>query len=486
MKVEVTNGFSRCYPEHLIELKALDEQTSYPVEGAQFSAAFKNHVWDGRQSLVRKSRHGPYWLCPTGVLPDIDPDLLGNIELVDARRHPGERLELEWIGPELRPYQEHAIAEVLKDRGVFTGKGMLNLPIRSGKTKTTAGLIQRLGVRTLFVVPSDMLLDQTLAELRNCIADCPVAGFGAGDHDTDWITVATVQSLLANKKAAAKLLAECDLLIIDEAHHMEGEAWRNLALKSDAFYKIGLSATIFVSREKQNNTASIWLKACTGPILDRISMNYLFKHGYLIRPDVLFYTYAHGEDRRSKDWQWVARELIANNRGRNKLIVDLAAAAAMQGLRVMVDTGRHDQERMIAEMGRAAGMNVATIDGNTPRLARQEVLRQLKMQEVQMVVGTVLGEGIDIPELEVVINAEGQKKATAAIQRLRNLTPSKDTGKDKAFFIDIADVGNKILSKHSLERLTLYRGLRGFRVRSVKRGSPNDPFHGDGLYTSEL
>lgn len=479
MRIEVSNAFSRVWVEHPVELKALDEATSYPVEGAQFSLAFRNHVWDGREHLLRKSRGGDYYMIPTGALVDVDPELLKCAELIDKRRHPTERVELEWIGQPLREYQERAISAATKDRGVFTGKGMWNLPIRSGKTKTAAGMIQRTGLRTLFVVPSDILLWQTADSLREVIADCPVGTVGDGSREVDWITVATAQTLLARPKLAHELLTQADLLFLDEAHHFEGAPWRNMALKSDAFYKIGLSATIFVSRLKQNTTASIWLKAVTGPIIDRVSMNYLFQRGYLVRPDVLFYPFRHtSTDRRGKDWQWVARELLAQNTQRNRMIIDVAAAAVTRGFRVLVDCGRHDHMAQLMNIARALGISATRLDGNSSRDARQQALRKLKTREVTLIIGNILGEGVDIPELEVVINAEGQKKATAAIQRMRNLTPSQETGKDRAYFVDIADIGNPILAKHSTERLNLYKGMRGFRVKAIERGSARDPFAG--------
>ena len=474
MRIEVTNTLSRVVGD-AAELKALDEATSYPIEGAHFHPAFRSHHWDGREHLLRKARGKDYHMCPSGALVDLDEELINSIEFIDCRRRPTDRLELEWIGPPLRDYQLRAIDNALKDRGPFTGMGMWNLPIRSGKTKTAAGLIQRLGLRTLFVVPSEMLLMQTADNLRECIEDAPIGIFGGGSHESDeWITIATAQALLAKPAVAARLLSTCDVLFVDEAHHLEGEAWRNMLLRADAYYKIGLSATVFVTREKQNNKASIWLKAVTGPIIDRVSMNYLFQRGYLIPPQVLFYRFKHGTpDRRDKDWQWVARERLAQNRQRNGMIVDLAQTAIGRGLRVLIDTGRHDQLKMVMGFARARGLEIESIDGSTPSETRRGIIKRFRAGDTMCLIGTVFGEGVDIPELEVVINAEGQKKATAAIQRMRNLTPSE--GKTSVMFIDIADLNHKILGKHAIERLKLYRGLRGVKVKAIERGSKSDP-----------
>lgn len=472
MRIEITNTLSKVWGS-FAELAELDELTSYPIDGAQFSEAFRNHVWDGREHLLRPSKKHGCHLVPTGVLADLD-EFIDKAEVVDNRRGVGETAEITWSGPVLRPYQTLAIDDFLRDRGPFTGRGMLSLPIRSGKTKVAGGLISRLGVRTLFIVPSQLLLDQTVDNFERDLEGSDIGALGGGQHDIGWITVATAQSMLSGGKLARELLAKCDLLIVDEAHHLEGEAWRGMVLRSDAPYKCGLSATIFVSRERQNNKASIWLKACTGPILHRISLNRLIRQGYLKRPVVVFYRVEHPADRRQIDWSWVAKEQIAQNLKRNGLIAKITKNAVDRGHRVLLDTGRRDQTTLLQTLVMKQGVSCEQIHGGTPKETRWRHIERLQRGELQCIVGTVLGEGLDIPELDVVINAEGQKSTKAAMQRMRNLTPSE--GKGDVFFVDFADLGSKILQKHSMERLNLYKGTRGFKVKVADFGDPRtDP-----------
>lgn len=465
-KVEVYNSLSRIWADRSA-LKELDEATSYPVEGAHFSPAFKNKVWDGREHLLRKSRRNDFWLLPTGLLSELT-DLLKDAEWIDCRRLPAGSKELEWVGDPPRDYQESAVAVVLKDRGLFTGRGILNLPIRSGKTRIAAALAQQTGLRTLFCVPSDLLLFQAADAFREVIKDAPVGLAGAGHIKPGWITVATVQTMLGRPGLASKLLQDCDLLIIDEAHHLEGPAWRKLLVRSDSMFKVGLSATVFVSRKRQNNKASIWLKACTGPILSRVSMARLIKSGHLMQPKVLFYSFYHDTPSASWNWQRVVRDLLAQNQRRNLLIARLAEEAVRTGKRVLIDTGRMDQMRRLRDAVIQRGMDVELVHGKVPPNARWEIIRRFQARQFPVLIGTVFGEGIDIPELEVVINAEGQKSAKAAIQRMRNMTPCE--GKGEALFIDIADVGQPYLQKHALQRLRLYRGMRGFIVKACEFG----------------
>lgn len=478
-RIEVHNDLSRIIDAPPRVLREIDRLTSYPIEGAQWTPAFKARLWDGKEHLLRKSRQG-YHLLPTGLLGEVAAELdLDAAEWADERRKPGSRAPLEWEGPELRDYQTEAVEAALAPRGPhgwFGSRGLLNLPIRSGKTVIAAALIQRTGLRTLFAVPSDLLLYQSRDVFQRHLpgADVGLAGDGIWEDDRR-IVVATVQSLLARKKRAAQLLAKSDLLIIDEAHHLEGPAWRALLLRSDAPLKIGLSATVFVSRVRACQRSSIWLKACTGPILHRVSMRRLIESGHVVRPRIVFY---ECEQPIGSMWSWqkIARDLVARSTVRNDLIATIASRACARGMRTMIDTGRKDQMKELHLRCLKSELRSAMIHGATSSSKRRALIDALRAGELDVLVGTVLGEGIDIPELDCVINAEGQKSGKAAIQRMRNLTPSS-TKNGEVLFVDVADVGNKVLAKHSLERLKLYMGIRGFRVQVGDLSDPGDPLH---------
>ena len=82
---------------------------------------------------------------------------------------------------------------------------------------------------------------------------------------------------------------------------------------------------------------------------------------------------------------------------------------------------------------------------------------------VDVLVGTVFGEGVDLPEAAAVVNAEGGRSMINTIQRLRNLT--MHTGKSEAVVVDFIDETNGYLAEHSLARLEVYRSESAFRVK---------------------
>jgi superfamily II DNA or RNA helicase len=463
--IEVQNDYCTVGAEApTAAIQELDRLMAYAVEGKQFVESYRKGWWDGKEHLVRLSRRTGSYVFPTGVLGDVlGSELADRFEFRDLRRRPTERRELAWIGKEPRDYQIAAADAALKDRGLASGRGILHLPIRAGKTLTASLMIHRLGVRTLFIVPSDILLHQTVQSIGDCVAGAAVGRCGAGIWDPQWITVATIQTLIAQPKRAAGLLASVDLLIVDEAHHMEAPEWRKPVLSSNAFYKIGLSATVFVNREIENERSAIWLKAATGPILYKVSMKRLMDEGYLVPPTIVLYPITRPEFSPRASYHRAYQCLIAENEFRNAAIADLAEAAAGRGLRVLIDSGRLSQIRRLKEMLTARHLGVEVITGKTPSHARTELLARFRRKEFPIVLGTVLGEGVDIPELEVVINAEAMKSKKSVIQRMRNLTEC--AGKRRALMVDFVDETHPKLKQHSEERRALYQGIRGFTVK---------------------
>ena len=227
MKIKVTNRNIHFEPGDEVEEGELDEladETAYTVEGAQFSKEYRMGRWDGRVELLQYRRGR--WKAPVGLLEDVF-ERFPRCEVEDARRQPGVQASLcldPSVIPKLRPYQQEALEAVLEDRGILTGKGLLRLPTRSGKTVIAAGIIAKHGGRAVFFVNSQMLLEQTVRFFRKVIqGEAPdgsqlVAQYGGGVNEIGWITVASVQSVTAHldRPEMKGLLGAVDLAFFDE------------------------------------------------------------------------------------------------------------------------------------------------------------------------------------------------------------------------------------------------------------------------------
>lgn len=478
------------------QIKQLDKATSYPIPGHQFMDAFKvtcricgkrfanlpGHLhgrhkispavylqqhptaplksgWDGRAHALEWSRKYGAWTLPAGLL-DVVQAHLPHLTVLDQRRRPQERQRFEWTGPTPRGYQIEAVMSVLEAN---PPRGLLELPIRSGKTLIAGRIIRKLGWRTVFVVETDMLLRQSARALSEDLGGIKIGMIGGGNWNPDWITVATIQTLTKRVEAAEALLAKTDLLIVDEIHHMKATKWRGPIMRCDAWAKIGLSATIF-----RTEGLGIWLRACCGSKLYETPIQRLIDEGYLIAPVVLIYPTPHTPGAGQidqRDYRRAYKELVVTNPLRNAMIADLAEDGARHGMRVLVDTGRVEQLKILVKMLETRGVAVSEIWGQTPGPRRDRIMEKFRRADTQVVVGTVLGEGVDIPELEMVINAEGLKSKIATIQRLRNLTIYDN--KDRAVVVDFKDDQHPHLRRHSRDRLEVYRDYMRFDVRAV-------------------
>lgn len=488
MKIDVTNKGLRFHPADASEEAALSdfkEDTAYWVEGARHSRAYRTGMWDGKERLVKRDRGR--WSAPVGLLFEAF-ESFGECEVNDNRVKPGKSLAMHLdpeVIPKLRDYQDEACEAILEDRGVLTGKGLLRLPTRSGKTVIAGEAACRLGYRMLFVVNSDMLLRQTLEFFRKAIVFdeepheglSKVGQFGGGEADIGWITVASVQSITRRLKSkpVVRLLREVDVVFFDECHHLTGALWRKAMTSADAWVKVGLSATIKVDRHGSTARGAIWLVGATGPVLYSLEPSDLIEAGWLCRPIITFLTAPDlpWEINPAGSYHEKYRAGIAENEGRNALVAKIAREEVDKGNRVLVTVRLLDHVKLLQGHLERAGLRCAVVTGKTAGAKRQAYTEQVKLRELDVLLGTVFGESVDLPFLECVIVADGAASEILVMQRLRNLTPVDEN--DRALIepmlvatevpvYDFADFTCKTLQHHSLQRLRTYKTHRAFRI----------------------
>lgn len=479
-------------------IRALEAITSYTVAGHYFSPAFRQKRWDGREHLLQLSRQSGYFV-PAGLFDDVTAELRrlkARFQLTDKTLLRHKPVAVEWNDSiVLRGYQTKAVDAVLECDQF--GVGVLKMPIRSGKTKTAAWLIKRLGLPTLFLVPSQMLLRQTHEALTEALPGVSIGMIGDGEDEVGFITIATMQSLnrLRNGtvrrprappdapkaelkrldeewrekvkalKARYKQLTESfDLVIGDEVHHIRGDGdWYKIAYEMDAKYKVGLSATVFPDNESEAERGIIWTKAIFGPIRVDIPTSELVDAGYLMKQNV-YMVRVTKPNMKGFRWSNTLRErCVTQNKRRNRVIARLALKYVNDGMKVLIVANRFDHIACLESELDVQNVDYRIVTGRDNSYAREEKVQGFVAGEYSVLIGTVLGEGVDIPSVDVVINAEGGKDDKATVQRQRNLTIS--AGKRRAVLIDFLDETNEYFKKHSMARLEAYRSESAFSVK---------------------
>jgi superfamily II DNA or RNA helicase len=435
------------------------------VEGYWFSGAYKSRRWDGKQHLLRQRATGVTF--PSGLLDDVQT-VLDEHEWpakIEDNRARVESIKYEWNGDiVLRNYQEDAVGRWAK-----FGFGILKMPIRSGKTKTAARIIHDTQQPTIFIVPSKQLLYQTAESLGECFPKEEIGMVGDGNKKWGRITVVIVASLVSMRKRKdatyKKIVKRIGLVVFDECHHLTADAWCDVMMDFEARYRLGLSATPLLDKTKAAKRGVIWLKAACGPIREDVNMSQLIRQKWIVQPTFHLYPIKVDERHAKRKWsQGLIDDVIFLNESRNHWIARLAKRWAERGKRVLIVTRRVDQAKIIA--GKLTKCN--TMLGEDSILERARVFRDFVNRKVPIVIGTVFKEGVDVPEIDVVINAEGGFDEKATIQRLRNLTPCE--GKTEAIVIDFMDLTNRYFAKHSRERLKAYRSEPAFIVEVKELG----------------
>ncbi len=256
------------------------------------------------------------------------------------------------------------------------------------------------------------------------------------------------------------------MLIVDEIHHLTGETWHDTIADIRAPHRLGLSATIYFEREKEMAKGAIWLRACCGVIKHEVSTSDLIERGFLMRQHVKLYRVDTPDRREQTEWSTeLFNECIYENTRRNAMIASFAKIYVDRNRTVMVVTNRIKQIRHLESLLARMDVMHVSVTGKEVSSERERLLKRFRSGRVPVILGTVFGEGIDVPEVEVLINAEGGDDIKKTVQKMRNLTIAE--GKGKAILIDFYDVMNPYFAKHSRSRIKTYESEPAFKIRKT-------------------
>jgi len=257
-----------------------------------------------------------------------------------------------------------------------------------------------------------------------------------------------------------------DGFLVHNCHHLRGKEWHKVFNDFESYYRIGLSATAFPDNDREQAKGGIWMKACCGKVRFDVSPTRLIHEGFLMRPIIEMHR-IQAPNMEDRPWDSeLLKDGIYENCYRNERIADIAnRLVRQQSLKILIVTNRKEQARRLAKLLEARGLLQECVFGDTPTETRGRLVEKLVKGFLDVLIGTVFGEGVDIPEVECVINAEGGRDIKATFQRMRNLTVAQ--GKTTAVFVDFLDMIHPYLALHSLDRLRVYRSEPAFVIRTI-------------------
>jgi len=466
--ITIENNFSHFegyFPIHLIV-----DYTSFFKSGYEFSPRFRAGSWDGRIRLYNRFKK----TLPTGLLSvvlEVFSEAGVSVKIIDNRRIPSKPpVPLEKIKfPDVSfdypfDYQLEAARRMIEDK-----QGILAAATNSGKTTIAALVIASLGVPTLFMVPNRTLLYQTQKVFSERL-QVPLNDIGIiGDSHwkpKPWITVATVDTLHSRikKPVCLAFLKGIDLLLIDECHHQAADSWFEVTKNCPAYYRLSMSGTPL----DRTDGADLKLISVTGPVIYQIKNKELIERGISVQPVIhvfkiktphmhpkTFYAEAYGLG-------------IVENKERNELLVKKTLDFIDQGLSALVLVREIKHGEILSKLfEQFNGFSIYPhlfISGKESMDSRNKALKDFKHGEIKILIATsILNEGFDMPNIDVLTMAAGGKSQINLLQRVgRGLR--KGGNSEYLHVIDTADFQQNHLLKHSLERLSSYKREDCFQI----------------------
>ena len=457
MNIRCGNLWSTVQLDDNDSIKKLKAELSYRVPGAEFTQAYKNHVWDGTKCLLEQTGRNTFRF-PTGLAERVcrflgrDWEGTGFLPSNVRRAFPNASMAL-------RPYQTQAVLAMLR-MDTPRGGGILQAATGAGKTMMAAKLIASVKRRTLVLTHTKDLLRQTADELSRWLGE-PVGVYGGGKKQTDhFVTVATVQSLT---KGGDDLLKATDFAIFDEAHHVAAATIYDLLFRMpNVSTVVGLSASPW-----RDDGLDLLLEAALGPVRHRIRATDLIAQGWLVPPVITVHKIPVDKEFRNvrgsvAEYQGLYQTLLVNHHGRHKYIADIVRNHIRNDRTVLVLVRSIDHGHALKQYIPGA----LFMEGDTPVTERKAILDQVRNRHLRALIATSLAdEGLDLPSVDAIVLAGAGASTTRALQRIgRALRPYP--GKLRAHIDELVDM-HPSFQKQWYERKAIYATEPGFTVHEV-------------------
>lgn len=378
---------------------------------------------------------------------------------IHDERNRGKDLLVPFLG-ELRAEQKKA-AEALLEYNT----GILSATTAFGKTIIALYLISRRKANTLILVHRKQLMEQWVERITQFLGvpKKEIGQIGGGKAKrTGSLDIAVMQSVSREGKVE-EWLGEYGQIIVDECHHISASSFEQIARKSPAFYKLGLSATV-TRKDGQH------------PI---VFMN-LGKIRYSVDPgkEAATRSFTHKAIARNTSFcivepinaplsiQDIFKSLWMDSI-RNEMIIQDIIDAHVEGREILVLSERIEHLTMLQSLLNERVQNIFLLKGGMGRKQIKKSLEEINcLQEgshrIILSTGKYLGEGIDFPCLDtlfLVFPISWKGTLTQYAGRLNR----EYYGKKEVRIYDYIDLNVPVLSKMFAKRKKSYITL-GFTI----------------------
>jgi superfamily II DNA or RNA helicase/HKD family nuclease len=413
-----------------------------------------------------------------------DPAINGQ-ELEDAlrehdRRSLGESSTISFANLDVQPYphQRRMLDALTIERERHDRhRNLVVAATGTGKTVVAAldyrQLLEKAGtdLSLLFVAHREEILDQSLATYRAVLRDGDFGEKHGGGRVAEGRHVfAMVQSL--HGAQLERIAPDAfDVLVIDEFHHAAAKTYDRLLKHLQPKELVGLTAT---PERMDERDVTAWFE---NRIAVELRLWEAIDQGFLV--PFQYFGVADGTDYRDLTWRrsgYVTEELS------NLLTNDDRRVAKLLGSlqRIILDPGSmralgfcvsKEHARYMARKFTEAGLISVALTGDDDPETRSQALRDLAAGRLRCIFSVeVLGEGVDVPDVDTVLLLRPTASATVFTQQLgRGLRRAKD--KSHLTVIDL--IGQHRREFRFDERLSaIVDRRRGRIIDQVEAGFP--------------
>lgn len=445
---------------------------SYWIEGAQYTASYRDKIWDGYHKFYSKENTFGFGLTKT-LVEGLKENGISGVVKSSKRFKNKVKINEQDIDNRLRPHQRNSVINFFQN-----DYGIIVQPTRSGKTFTSAECVRlaiQNGVGTvLFFVDGTDLFKQTVEEYCNFLGlkQTDIGRIqGITWSDFKQINIATIQTVRSKlfpkkpknraerekfrrEKAVMKeFLESVNFLIIDEIQEFSSEKIREIIkLTDERDFFLGLSATPYKSEKGLEN---LFIKEYSGDIIYEVKESELIEGGFLVKSNVLWVYFNRFEGCvEHSSYGDVLSNMITNNTERNMLIKIMVEVLDELNLKTLILFSRKEHGYKISKM--TGKKFLSGDDGvDTRTKSRKEFL--LDEEGGVMLASKIFNKGISLNNCLILINVNGGLEQSDITQK-RGRVLAQVGDKDRALLIDIFD-DFEYLDEHSYSRHLQYEKL---------------------------
>ena len=375
-------------------------------------------------------------------------------------------------GITLRDAQIRSIWKALKYK-----RGILQLATGSGKSEIFCAISKLLSITNNNVYPTILILEPTIRLVQDSIKRCRKYDIPATEYNKNrkiipnTINIAHPSSLGNDLDKDPELLKEVEVLFCDETHHLKADTWRRPIVNlTNCEYFIGLSASAIdqghVGKEclQDYTYDELLCIGAAGNLLINITTGDQVQKEALATPVlcIIENTLKHIELKRADDWHEIQEEHLMSPQ-RIDAICNAAITFAQLGRKVLILATTITFARRICDRLYEYGADsICAFGGNKFEKAHEQKIKTMDEFDggnVNILIGSsVMVEGVDIKNLDVLIMGVGGKSERIQTQGVGRVLRKTKNGK-YAYIVELQDKDSTILNKQFNERLKRYKKI---------------------------